>query len=167
MTKQTGSGSGTARWRLGLGPLAIALLAAACSSSPKPAAGPGSSSGGAKIETHSSKFGTILTDGSGRSVYLFESDTGATSTCYNACAGLWPPLTTTSAGTAIAPAQSALVGTTPRRDGGKQVTYAGHPLYYYGGDQNPGDVNGQALNSFGGGWDLLKPSGVKVESAAQ
>jgi predicted lipoprotein with Yx(FWY)xxD motif len=154
-----------------LGVTVIALVAAACSSSATPSAtshgtsaGSQATTGGSQgtIRTHHTSFGTIISDASGRSLYLFASDTGTTSTCYTACAGLWPPLTATGTPTASAPAQSSLLGTTPRRDGGTQVTYAGHPLYYYAGDQGPGDTNGQGLNSFGGVWDLLMPSGAKV-----
>ena len=150
------------RWTLVLGLLAVGLVAAACSSTSTPGTASGSASGVAQIRTHSTRFGIVLTDASGRSVYLFVSDTGTTSTCYNACAAIWPPVTTAGTPTAKAPAQSALLGTTLRRDGGKEVTYAGHPLYYYASDQNPGDVNGQNLNSFGALWFLLKPSGDKV-----
>ena len=121
---------------------------------------PAGSGGGAAIQTHASKFGTILTDGSGRSVYRFESDTGTASTCYHACAAIWPPVMTTGSPIAIAPAMSALLGTTPRQDGGVQVTYAGHPLYYYYTDQSPGDVTGENVNSYGALWDLMKPSGA-------
>jgi predicted lipoprotein with Yx(FWY)xxD motif len=106
----------------------------------------------------------VLTDATGRSVYLFESDTGTSSTCYGDCAGLWPPVTMSGSPTGRAPVQAALLGSTPRRNGGTQVTYAGHPLYYYASDQGPGDTMGQGLQSFGGGWDLLKPSGEKAES---
>ena len=60
-------------------------------------------------------------------------------------------------------AQAALPGTVGRTDGTTQVTYAGHPLYYFSGDQNPGDIDGEGSQAFGGGWDLVSPAGVKVE----
>ena len=56
-----------------------------------------------------------------------------------------------------------MLGTTTRSDGKAEVTYNGHPLYYYAGDQQPGDTNGQGLNQFGAGWDVLAPSGKKIE----
>jgi predicted lipoprotein with Yx(FWY)xxD motif len=148
------------RWSLVAGTGALALVASACSSSSTPSAGSGDPS---PFRTHHTSFGTVLTDASGRSVYLFEADTGTTSTCYTDCAGLWPPVTMSGSPSAQPPVQGSLLRTTPRRDGGTQVTYAGHPLYYYAPDQSPGDAKGQGLQSFGAGWDLLKPSGVKVD----
>ena len=58
---------------------------------------------------------------------------------------------------------AALLGNTTRSDGGTQLTYAGHPLYRYAGDQSPGDTNGQGLTQFGGGWDVVSPAGHKIE----
>jgi Secreted repeat of unknown function len=55
-----------------------------------------------------------------------------------------------------------MVGTTTRSDGNPQVTYNGHPLYTYSGDQNPGDTNGQGLTNFGGGWFALSPTRNQV-----
>ena len=58
----------------------------------------------------------------------------------------------------------SLVGTTKRADGSEQVTYAGHPLYLYVGDQKPGDATGEGLTDFGAGWDALTPAGAKIEA---
>ena len=87
--------------------------------------------------------GTALVDGTGRALYLFEADTGTTSTCTGACAQVWPPLLTSGpAPVTTGAAQASLVGTSPRADGTRQVTYDGHPLYYFAGDTAPGDVTG-------------------------
>ncbi len=110
------------------------------------------------------KPGTALVDGAGRALYLFEADTGATSNCNGQCAQVWPPLLV--GGTAPMPsggAQAALLGTTTRADGTKQVTYNGHPLYYFMGDKAPGDASGQGINRFGGSWYVVDPAGNKID----
>jgi predicted lipoprotein with Yx(FWY)xxD motif len=60
---------------------------------------------------------------------------------------------------------AADLGTTTRSDGTTQVTYKGHPLYFYSKDGDAGDAYGQGLKSFGAGWYVLKPSGVKVDNS--
>jgi predicted lipoprotein with Yx(FWY)xxD motif len=105
----------------------------------------------------------MLTDGEGRTVYYWEHDTGSSSTCYGACAGAWPPVLTTGAAVAGAGVQASLLGTTTRTDGKVQVTYHGHPLYYFAGDSKPGDINGEESTAFGGKWYILSPAGTKIE----
>jgi predicted lipoprotein with Yx(FWY)xxD motif len=149
---------------------APALLLAACGgstyqSSSGAASGSSSGSGPAKVATHGGPSG-YLTDGSGRSVYLFESDHGKASTCNGACVSAWPPLTTTGAPQASAGVKTAMLGTITRSDGAKQVTYGGHPLYYYAGDSTAGQTNGEGLNGFGALWYLLSPSGATVQHVA-
>jgi predicted lipoprotein with Yx(FWY)xxD motif len=108
--------------------------------------------------------GTALVDGTGRALYLFEADTGTTSTCTGACAQVWPPLLTSGpAPVTTGAAQASLVGTSARGDGTRQVTYDGHPLYYFAGDKAPGDVKGQGINNFGGGWYVVTPAGDKID----
>jgi predicted lipoprotein with Yx(FWY)xxD motif len=109
--------------------------------------------------------GTALVDGNGRTLYLFEADTATTSTCAGPCAQVWPPLLAHGyPPTASGAAQAQLFGTTARGDGTRQVTYNGHPLYYFAGDNAPGDTHGQGLNQFGGGWYVLTPAGDKIDS---
>ncbi len=106
----------------------------------------------------------ILTDGKGRAVYLFEKDTGTKPSCYAACATAWPPLLATHGQPVGASgARAALLGTVRRTNGTIQVTYAGHPLYYFSAEQQPGDISGEGSQAFGGGWDLVSPAGTKVE----
>jgi predicted lipoprotein with Yx(FWY)xxD motif len=108
--------------------------------------------------------GTALVDGAGRTLYLFEADTGSMSTCTGPCAQVWPPVPVQDGLPATAgAAHAALVGTTQRADGTRQVTYNGHPLYYFAGDKAAGDTKGQGLNNFGGGWYVLAPNGNKIE----
>jgi len=117
----------------------------------------------------SNKLGTVLGAGPKRlTVYLFEADRGSTSSCSAACAAVWPPVTTTGKPKADRGAIAADLGTIKRSDGKMQVTYSGHPLYYYAkdGDAKDGDAKdayGQGLENFGAGWYVLAPSGHKID----
>ena len=149
--------------------VAIAVVAAGCGGKPSsssgsaPASSQAAATGGATVMVKSSKLGGILVDGSGRTLYLFEKDKGTTSSCYGACAGGWPPDTTKGAPRAGAGVSGSLLGTTTRTDGKTEVTYHGHPLYYFAGDRKPGDTNGEGLKAFGAEWYVLSAAGNKVE----
>lgn len=143
--------------------------------------GSGSSSGGYGSEGESTKatssgvnapvvsaaslpeLGRILVDSKGFTLYDFHKDKGAKSACYDACANVWPPLTTESAPKASGGAMASKLGTTKRKDGSLQVTYAGHPLYTYEADTKPGDAKGNDFSSFGAEWYALQPSGEEAE----
>jgi predicted lipoprotein with Yx(FWY)xxD motif len=118
----------------------------------------------ATVAVGTSKLGKILVDGNGRTLYLFEADTGNSSSCSGACATAWPPFTTSGAPRAGAGVAANLLGTTMRPDGQQEVTYHGHPLYYYVGDAGPGAVNGQGINGFGAKWYVLGPTGEKIDT---
>ena len=170
--------------RLGAGlavALGAALLTAACSSagsssssapasdaaapasgSSSPAAGSGS---GLVITTKSGSAGAFLTDGSGRAVYLWAKDGKDSSACSGACAGAWPPVTTTGAVAASGGVNQADLSTITRSGGAKQVVYDGHPLYYFSGDSGPGQVNGQGSDGFGAKWWLVDPAGTSITAA--
>jgi predicted lipoprotein with Yx(FWY)xxD motif len=107
----------------------------------------------------------FLTDGAGRAVYLWVKDTGDASVCSGACAGAWPPVTTTGTVKAAGSASASDLGTITRSDGTKQVTYDGHPLYYYAGDSGSGMASGQGSDSFGAKWWLVSPSGSDVTAS--
>ena len=107
------------------------------------------------------KLGTFLADAQGSTLYLFEKDGKDTSNCYDQCEANWPPLFTTGASGAGDGVTATLLGTTTRKDGKTQVTYNGHPLYYFGKDQNPGDVNGQEVGNV---WYVVSASGDKIET---
>ncbi len=115
--------------------------------------------------THNGNLGSILVvSPKQRTVYLFAADKGPTSTCSGACAEVWPPVITTGSPKAAGGANAADLGTITRSDGTKQVTYKGHPLYYYAGDgTNGGETSGQAISSFGAPWYVLTPSGSEVK----
>jgi predicted lipoprotein with Yx(FWY)xxD motif len=108
------------------------------------------------------KLGRILVDSEGFTLYDFHKDKGTTSACYGACAGVWPPLTTEGAPQAGEGASASKLGTTKRKDGTTQVTYAGHPLYTYTADTKPGEANGNDFSSYGGQWYALLPSGEEA-----
>jgi predicted lipoprotein with Yx(FWY)xxD motif len=111
----------------------------------------------------SSKLGTtILVDSKGFTLYDFHKDKGTKSACYGACAGVWPPLTTSGAPQAMKGAEASKLGVTKRSDGAVQVTYAGHPLYTYAADTKPGDVKGNDFSSYGAQWYALSPSGEEA-----
>lgn len=143
---------------------ACCTLVAACSSSGGKSPGPTTpvAGGGASVTTRSGPAGTFLTDGSGRSVYLFAKDGGGTSACTGECAEYWPPLVVTGSPTVGGAAKSNLLGTITRPDGKMQATYAGHPLYTYEDDKAAGDTKGQGSDNFGAEWWLIDPSGKAI-----
>jgi predicted lipoprotein with Yx(FWY)xxD motif len=133
---------------------------------PSPSAEPTetpSSGGGVEIEAEDSSLGTILTDSDGNTLYMFLNDTGSDSTCYDDCAANWPALTTDGAPEAggSGGVDESLLGTTERTDGTTQVTYAGHPLYHFGGDQAAGDTNGQGVGQI---WYVVSPEGTAIKN---
>lgn len=111
-------------------------------------------------------LGPVLTDGEGRTLYLFEADKSEKSTCNDACAAAWPPLTTSGEPKAGEKADAKLLGTTERADGDTQVTYNGHPLYYFQNDKKPGDTTGHDVEGFGAEWYALNVAGDKAEGNA-
>jgi predicted lipoprotein with Yx(FWY)xxD motif len=117
---------------------------------------------GPKVKVVDSDYGRILADGRGRALYLFTADKGKVSTCSGDCATAWPPHIVKSKPTAVSGAKPGLVGISRRPDGKLQATYAGHPVYYYEGDRQPGQVLCQAVNEFGGYWYVLRANGKAV-----
>ena len=149
---------------------AAGLLLSACGSGSGygsgPAGGTSSSAGGAEqIATATGEYGTYLTADEGKAVYVWLGDSGSTSNCSSACASAWPPVLTTGAPTAGSGAVASDLGTTKRSDGSMQVTYKGHPLYYFAGDSGSGQTNGQGNNGFGAKWWLVSPAGTGIMSS--
>lgn len=136
------------------------------SSTTKPASTAASSGGGSGAAVVSvataPKVGQIIVDSKGFTLYDFHKDKGSKSSCYGACAGVWPPLTSEGAAQAKGGAVASQLGTTKRSDGTMQVTYAGHPLYTYTADTKPGEVNGNDFSSYGAQWYALKPNGEEA-----
>jgi predicted lipoprotein with Yx(FWY)xxD motif len=125
---------------------------------------PGAESGAAVLTVAGApKVGAVLVNAEGFTVYDFHKDKGTTSSCYGACAEGWPPVTTEGAPTSGEGAMAAKLGTTRRKDGTTQVTYAGHPLYTFAGDSRPGEANGNDVDAFGAEWYALQGSGEEAE----
>ena len=120
--------------------------------------------GTATISVANSSRGQILVDASGRTLYLFEADKAASSSCYGACIGVWPAVITTGQPAAGPGVKESLLGTTKRTDGTLEVVYNGHPLYYFSGDKAAGNVTGQGLSSFGAAWYVVSPGGAKIDT---
>ena len=122
----------------------------------------GTTGAGTKVAIGKTGVGRILVDSKGISLYDFPPDKGTTSVCYGACAALWPPVLTHGKPVAGPGVRASLLGTTKRKDGKLEVTYNGHPLYYWVGDHKPGQTTGQGLNQFGGPWWVLSPAGREI-----
>jgi predicted lipoprotein with Yx(FWY)xxD motif len=152
--------------------IAIAALAGCGSSSSSANDDPGTVSAkrtaatatakGPKLKITDSDYGQILTSGRGRALYLFTADTGKTSNCSGDCATAWPPYIVKAKPAAGRGVKPGLIGTTRHSDGRLQATYASHPIYFYEGDNEPGEVLCQAVYEFGGYWYVLRANGKAV-----
>jgi predicted lipoprotein with Yx(FWY)xxD motif len=150
--------------------LAAAVLLAAGCGGDKPGSGGGGSDGAspsepAMVMTADTKLGKILVDSGGRTLYLFEKDRPNQSECSGACADGWPVYHSGGSPKAGNGVQASMLGTIKRSDDTTQVTYNGHPLYYFAGDSKAGQLRGQNLNAFGAEWYVVAPAGGKVEGA--
>lgn len=123
-----------------------------------------SGGGTAAVITASSvpKLGKVIVDSKGFTLYDFHKDKGGKSSCYGGCEQVWPPLTTGGKPQVGEGAMASKLGTTKRKDGTLQVTYAGWPLYTYEADKKPGEANGNDFSSFGAQWYALLPSGEEA-----
>ena len=108
--------------------------------------------------------GKFLASGQGRTMYLFEADKSGTSTCAAACAAAWPPVTAAGMPMAGSGVEQSLLGTAKRSDGTEQVTYNGHPLYYFAADTGAGMAKGQGSKEFGAGWYVVNAKGSKIDN---
>jgi len=169
-----------AKFRAGsiAGAVAAALLVAACgsasssSSTASSAASNPSTSGsassasaaGVAIGTTKGPDGTYLTGASGRALYLWVADGNGKSSCAGACAKAWPPVVTKTTPVVSGGVNTGDIGTITRSDGSEQVTYKGHPLYYFIADTSGGTTKGQGSDSFGAKWWLVDPAGAAITS---
>ncbi|MGN6330097.1 MAG: COG4315 family predicted lipoprotein [Motilibacteraceae bacterium] len=150
-------------WPLALG--AVAVLAAACgsgSSSTSTGSAAAGATGGSPVQVASTALGEVLTDGTGRTLYLLTSDTATSTTCTGPCVAAWPPVTAPS-GSPSAAGLTGRLGSFARPEGGRQLTVGGHPLYTYAGDSSSGQTNGEGITSFGGTWWAVAPDGSPVQ----
>jgi len=173
-----------------VGVAGIGLLAAACSSSTStstsssatsspasssPAAAAPSSSPAATSQANGAAMVSLATisgipakalvGSDGRTLYLFEADKNGTSACSGACAAAWPPATVTGTPQAGSGVSQSLLGTITRADGTVQLTYNGHPLYYFAADSAAGTAKGQASKAFGAEWYAVGASGSKIDTS--
>lgn len=159
---------------------AAGAIAAGCSSGSSGSGGSGSGGGGgiyggggsspttgqsgpATVKATTSKDGTVLVDGTGRTLYLFQKDSPNQSACSGACVSAWPVDQSSGTPKAGSGVKASLLGSIKRTDGTTQVTYNKHPLYFYSGDSQAGQQNGQGLNAFGAVWNVVAPAGVAVK----
>jgi predicted lipoprotein with Yx(FWY)xxD motif len=116
----------------------------------------------ATLTLRATRFGRVLFDGRGRVLYAFTRDRrGGPSRCYGTCAAAWPVYFAQGTPRAGAGVKQALIGTTRRRDGRRQLTYNGWPLYYYA-HEGPGEVKCQNVDQFGGLWLVVRRNGTLV-----
>jgi predicted lipoprotein with Yx(FWY)xxD motif len=124
---------------------------------------PGAESGAGVVSLgNAQKLGMVLVDSNGMTLYDFHKDKGTTSSCYGPCAEGWPPMLTEGEPTVGNGASASKLGTTERKDGTMQVTYAGHPLYTFVEDKKPGEANGNDVSAFGAQWYALKGNGEEA-----
>jgi predicted lipoprotein with Yx(FWY)xxD motif len=151
----------------------LTLVLAACGGGPSTygaggygaaPASPSAAGTAAIVDLHDSKLGQIIVDAQGRTLYLFEADKGGKSSCEGPCATAWPPYLSNGAPQAAMGATGGSVATTTRADGTTQVTYGGHPLYYFVGDKAAGDLTGQDINQFGAKWYVVGKDGKKIDT---
>ena len=142
-------------------PVAVTALAAAITTAAALGAANTNAAAGTTVAIAKTPIGRILVDSKGRTLYDFPPDHQGVSVCYGACAALWPPLTTKGKPQAGPGVVASLLGTTKRSDGKLEVTYGGHPLYYYVADTKPGQLSGQGLNQFGAPWWALSAAGTE------
>ena len=109
--------------------------------------------------------GKALVGSNGRTLYLFQADKSGASACSGACAAAWPPDIVTGAPRAGSGVNQALLGTITRPDGTVQVTYNGHPLYYFSADTSAGAAHGQGVKAFGAEWYVVGASGGKIDTS--
>ena len=117
-----------------------------------------SRSGGTRVRAVGSDYGRVVANRRGEAFYLFGRESNSRSQCYGSCARAWPPVLTKGSPVALRGAKQRLLGTTRRKNGKLQATYAGHPLYYYVHD-SPGNILCHDVVEFGGRWLVVKPSG--------
>ena len=168
----------------------IGLLAAACSSgtststsssatsspaSSSPAAAAPSSSPAATSQANGAAMVSLATisgipskalvGSNGRTLYLFLADKNGTSVCSGACAAAWPPDIVTATPQAGSGVSQSLLGTITRADGTVQLTYNGHPLYYFAADTGAGTAKGEGSKAFGAEWYVVSAAGSKIDTS--
>ena len=117
---------------------------------------------GTIITTGDSEFGPMLFDGQNQAIYIWELEESSVAECYGSCADAWPPVLTDGFPRAEGSVNDELLGTTERTDGTTQVTYNGHPLYYYA-HEAPNEVKCHNIRTHGGLWWVIQPTGNRAD----
>jgi predicted lipoprotein with Yx(FWY)xxD motif len=116
---------------------------------------------GTTVTVGDSEFGEMLFDSNEQAIYIFENDREDESVCYGECADAWPPVFTDGEPRAGEGVDASLLGTIERRNGRRQVTYAGKPLYFYAHEE-PGEVRCHNVNLNGGLWWAVGADGERL-----
>ncbi len=119
----------------------------------------------ATVEVRHTSLGNILVDSAGHTLYEFTRDHGEKDSCasVSGCLKVWPALQTSGSPTAGAGLKSSELSSINVPGVGRQVTYAGHPLYTYVGDTRAGETGYVGFSAFGGSWYALNASGQAVK----
>jgi predicted lipoprotein with Yx(FWY)xxD motif len=152
-----GSSSSSSSTSNSASPAAATSAPSSTSTSSSAAAASGLTVGTANAHGH-----TYLTGSGGRAIYLWAADSHGKSSCSGSCAQAWPPVTTKGKPAAGSGVTASELSTITRSDGSEQVTYNGHPLYYFAGDTSAGSTSGEGSSGFGAKWWLVAPSGSPV-----
>lgn len=140
----------------------LSMAASAPAARHAPSAVP--ASGGVTVKTHHKGLGTYLVDSRGHALYRFEKDNHSTkSHCYKDCAKDWPPFITMGKPHAGGKVKGSLLGTTKRKNGDHQVTYGGHPLYFFADDRKSGQTHGEGIKEFGAEWNVVNKNGHEIK----
>ena len=141
--------------------LLLSVVTAALALAIFPAADMAAGSSSPTVTVRSSNYGRILFSGTTRALYAFTHDPRGKTTCYGACATAWPPYIVKGTLRAASGTSRSLLGTTRRKDGSRQLTYAGRPVYFYVHD-GPGQVLCQNVREYGGLWLVVRANGKLV-----
>jgi predicted lipoprotein with Yx(FWY)xxD motif len=143
----------------------LTLSACGNGSSSTTATSPGGTTGGTTahgVGVGQTSLGKVLVDSRGMTLYTLSADSQDTSTCTTQCLQFWPAVAPTKAG-----GLSVTTGRTATPDGTAIATVAGRPVYTFSQDAQPGDVNGEGINEFGGTWYAVSPTGQPVTGSSQ
>jgi predicted lipoprotein with Yx(FWY)xxD motif len=145
--------------------IVLTLAAASLPIGISQAATPAHAARGTTLQLRHTALGNILVNGRGLTLYAFTRDARNRDSCMtiSGCTGIWPALRSSGIPAAGAGVKRSLVGTIKLAGGGRQVTYAGHPLYTYIGDSGPGDTSYVGQMQFGGRWFALNAAGHVVK----
>jgi predicted lipoprotein with Yx(FWY)xxD motif len=110
------------------------------------------------MSANNSKYGAILVDAQGRTLYTLTNN-GAAVACTGGCLSIWPPAMLPAGQTTVSAGPGVTNVTAVSANGGMQLAYKGLPLYRFSVDASAGSANGEGITSFGGTWHVVKLSG--------